>query len=790
MDTVKSELILMFLSNRLRFYQSFEIEQADMKDWVKIFLFKFVIEHTAKFDFATVFQTFEMVLGNLGYVVDEVEEDDGYVRDIDPFYLPYDDLDVDYTSMRCEISDDIPDLPSSSDVENYVENISHIPEGTSWASVSDTLEEFREEYQDLKTNSVSFEIPNDIVLNFDDDDGQINDLEIIDAGESMAPEVSADADIRTSCFVSYITGSDLKSKWRPKVTQVRPDPSIIQDAVDELFPNHHCVDDRFFQEWVETHDIDLEVTNCNLDMSNFNDWTKGSDTRLCPTLQVGGLSHRVPTQREALVAIKKRNMNVPELQSQFDHNTVLNTCVQRFLTHVIDKTRMSKLMPISGEELYYFNQYIENKNPPLSEYKGPIPLVALDRYMHMIKTTLKPVEEDSLHIERPVPATITYHKKGVVMMTSPYFLCAMVRLLYVLKSKFTIPTGKYHQIFQMDPKRLKNSKFFKEIDFSKFDKSQGHLHHDIQWKLLSYLGMPEHVIDTWFNAHEVSHIYDQNCGIGFSVDFQRRTGDACTYLGNTLVTLSVLSYVYDLSKPDILFVTASGDDSLIGSLSELPRDREDLCVSLFNFETKFPHNQPFICSKFLLVVDCDDGSEEVLAVPNPLKLLQKLGPKNLQVTVLDDYYQSLCDILWVFEDADICKRVADLAEYRRFKGLHKCQFLESALLSLPSLVANRLKFIRRTVNLESSKVCIRNDVYSDLVTSLDSRAKCRTYDADGSNRSRKREPWKGGETRTRGRAEPGGNCKNNRRVSSNVTIPNESNIGRKKPSRKGGFKLH
>lgn len=734
-----------------------------------------------------------MVLGNLGIVNDEEieDEDDGYVHDIDPFYLPYDDLDVDYTSIRCEIGEEIvPDLPQVSDLENYVENVSHIPEGTSWASVSDTLEEFREEYQDLKTDSVSFEIPEASKLNCDDDDGQLFDLELIDAGESLAPEVSADADIRKSVFVSYQTGSKLASKWRPKIVQVRPDPSVIQDAVDELYPNHFSVDDRFFQEWVETHDIDLEVSNCNLDMSTFNDWTKGVDTRLSPHLQVGGLSHRVPTQREALIAIKKRNMNVPELQSQFDHDKVLNDCVRRFLTHVVDKTRLSKLMPISGEELFYFNQYVENKNPPLSEYRGPIPLVALDRYMHMIKTTLKPVEEDSLHVERPIPATITYHKKGVVMMTSPYFLCVMVRLLYVLKSKFTIPTGKYHQIFQMCPQRLKNSSFFKEIDFSKFDKSQGHLHHDIQQKLFLYLGMPQHVIETWFNAHEVSHIYDQNCGIGFSVDFQRRTGDACTYLGNTLVTLSVLSYVYDLSRPDILFVTASGDDSLIGSLTELPRDREDLCVSLFNFETKFPHNQPFICSKFLLVVECEDGSEEVLAVPNPLKLLQKLGPKNLQVTVLDDYYQSLCDILWVFEDAGICKRVADLAEYRRFKGLYKCQFLESALLSLPSLVANRLKFVRRTINLESSRICTRNDVYSDLVTTFDSRVQRRTNDADGSNRTRDWKSWDGRETQTRSFAEPRRNRKGDSRFSSSSTISDESIVRGKKPPRKGRVKLH
>nr|UEP18545.1 MAG: RNA-dependent RNA polymerase [Cape gooseberry ilarvirus 1] len=789
MDKIKSELILMFVNDRVKFFHSMGVMHDDFMDWSSLFLFKFVVEHTAKFDFATVYMTLEMVLSRMGcQVPDDFEEDDGVSHTIDPFYLPYDDLDVDYTSTCCEVHEESQPIPSVSDFNEFVVNISHIPEGTHWGSVSDGSEEFREEIQDIRGVEYSLKIP-EIQIIEDDDDGEVFLPVVVDAGDSLAPDVSADADVRNSTFVSYKTGSEYASKWRPKVTQTRPDPSIIQSAVDELFPNHHSVDDRFFQEWVETHDIDLEVSSCGLDLSNFSDWTKGTDTRLVPNLNVGGLSHRVPTQRESLLAVKKRNMNVPELQSQFDFDRVLNDCVSRFLTHVIDKKRLAKLMPISGEELFYFNQYVREKNPPLSTYKGPIPLISLDRYMHMIKTSLKPVEEDSLHVERPIPATITYHDKGVVMMTSPYFLCAMTRLLYVLKSKFTVPTGKYHQIFQMDPMRLTTSKFFKEIDFSKFDKSQGHLHHDIQHKIFLMLGMPQHVITTWFNAHEVSHISDKACGLNFSVDFQRRTGDACTYLGNTIVTLSVLSYVYDLSSPNILFVAASGDDSLIGSITELPRDKEDLCVSLFNFETKFPHNQPFICSKFLLVVECDDGSKEVLPVPNPLKLLQKMGPKNLQVTVLDDYYQSLCDIVWVFEDMDICRRVAELAEYRRFKGLHKCLFLESALLSLPSLVANRLKFLRRTINVECSRNCIRDDVYIDLVSHFDSRC---TVRVDESKPERRRSASKAGnsERKSSGEIKPRGVRNRCCGLRCSGAVSPRITDGRKKSTWKGGGKLH
>nr|AQX34628.1 RNA dependent RNA polymerase [Tobacco streak virus] len=792
MDSVIKNLIVYHLSRRIDVGSSFGIEPADFIDWVKLFFLKFIVEHTARFiAVADIHTTMLLVLGTDD--PDYEEKDTSLIStEIDPFYLPYDDLDVDYTSLRV-FGDEYQSCSDRDDLTEFVSNISHIPEGTSWGSESDTS--FVEHLEEIQESPTKLDLTDRLVGDISDDvDGKVIETIPLDAHPASAPEVSCDADVRAYPFRLIPTFAILCCKGRPwRRRSFNFNSLSVPLNVVEMFPHHHFVDDRLFQEWVEITYLDWDVASCDLYVSVFNEWTKGVHTGWVPHMSVCGLSHRVPTQREALLAIKKRNMNVPELQSSFDHDDVLNRCVTRFITHVVDKTRLLKLNPISGEELYYFNQYLENKNPPLSEYKGPVPLVALDKYMHMIKTTLKPVEEDSLHTQRLTPAMIKYHTTGVVMTTSSYFLCAMVMLLCVLKYKFVLPTGTYHQLYQMNPELLQHSKEFKEIDFSKFDKSHGRLHHDVQFRLFMALGLPEHFVTTWFNSHERSHIRDRDCGIGFSVDYQRRTGDACTYLGNTLVTLSVLSYVYDLSDPNILFVAASGDDSLIGSRKPLPREKEDLCVSLFNFETKFPHNQPFICSKFLLVVECDDGSEEVLAVPNPLKLLQKFGPKNLQVTVLDDYYQSLCDILWVFNDADVCRRTAELAEYRRFKGTKKCLFLESALLSLPSLVANRMKFVRRTINLESSKVCIRDDVYSDLVSHFDSRvSRCddsegvRTPTSDDRSSSEHASVIYG---EARGRIKPRRNRKSEGR-SDRRDQSSGIETGRAKPSRKGRVKLH
>ncbi|UZH98847.1 RNA-dependent RNA polymerase 2a [rose ilarvirus 2] len=481
-----------------------------------------------------------------------------------------------------------------------------------------------------------------------------------------------------------------KPKFRPQQTDKVCDPTVIQDAINDIFPFHHEMDDTYFQTWVETQDISLEVSKCWLDASNFKDFTKGQQTYAVPTYQSGATSKRVNTQRETLLAVKKRNMNIPELQSTFDLDAEVSTCFKRFCTHVVDIPRVKRMPAMMGTEIEFFSAYLQGKNPPLSEYQGPLTLQSLDKYMHMVKTIVKPVEDNSLKFERPLCATITYHKKGIVMQSSPLFLSAMSRLFYVLKSKIHIPSGKWHQLFTLDAAAFDAAKWFKEVDFSKFDKSQGELHHKVQKLIFDLLKLPPEFVEMWFTSHERSHITDRDTGVGFSVDYQRRTGDANTYLGNTIVTLICLARVYDLCDPTIAFVIASGDDSLIGSTEELPRAPEHLFTSLFNFEAKFPHNQPFICSKFLISVDLSDGGREVIAVPNPAKLLIRMGRRDCQYQSLDELFTSWIDVIYYFRDSRVCEKVAELCAYRQTR--RSSMYLLSALLSLPSCFANRRKF--------------------------------------------------------------------------------------------------
>nr|UCJ00940.1 polymerase P2 [Prune dwarf virus] len=466
-------------------------------------------------------------------------------------------------------------------------------------------------------------------------------------------------------------------------------PGVLQFALDELFPYHNLVDDRFFQELVECNDIALELDDCSFDLSHFVSWDKGK-SGVDSTLMTGQTSNRQSTFREVALSVKKRNMNVPILNTVLNVEDVSNKIVNRFFETVVDINLLTTLPDvISIGEVNYFSDYLKGKAINDDElYVDPICLVSMDKYRHMIKSQLKPVEDNSLMFERPLAATITFHDKGKVMSTSPIFLAAATRLFACLNEKISIPSGKYHQLFSLDAERFDSVRFWKEVDFSKFDKSQQELHHEIQRKIFLRLGVPQEFVNTWFTSHCRSHISDAS-GLRFSVNYQRRTGDACTYLGNTIVTLAALCYVYDLRSSNVTMVVASGDDSLIGSYSELDRSFEHLFSTLFNFEAKFPHNQPFICSKFLLTMPTKGGGRQVVAVPNPAKLLIKLGVKSMTVDKFDDWFQSWLDLIHYFDDYYLIEVVCSMASYRYIR--RPSQFLVSAISSLKSLFANKKK---------------------------------------------------------------------------------------------------
>lgn len=160
------------------------------------------------------------------------------------------------------------------------------------------------------------------------------------------------------------------------------------------------------------------------------------------------------------------------------------------------------------------------------------------------------------------------------------------------------------------------------------------------------------------------------------IPYQRKSGDASTFLGNTLFLMAVICD--RIPVRDLQLALFSGDDSLLyGDRMDKYKDTQHFALR-FNLEVKFfSYEHSYFCSKFLLPVN---GKWRF--TPDPLKLFTKLGRRDLvNEAHIEEYRVSFQDNCKNFADFSICERVA-VAVCERY-GIHT-NFTEF-FASIPSL---------------------------------------------------------------------------------------------------------
>lgn len=81
----------------------------------------------------------------------------------------------------------------------------------------------------------------------------------------------------------------------------------------------------------------------------------------------------------------------------------------------------------------------------------------------------------------------------------------------------------------------------------------------------------------------VSVLTDLSTGLKTSVTYQRKSGDASTFLGNTMFLMGVLAYTYDMDNVECALF--AGDDSLLIGTGVL--DRVDDVFKAFQYDNSF-----------------------------------------------------------------------------------------------------------------------------------------------------------------------------------------------------------
>jgi len=227
-----------------------------------------------------------------------------------------------------------------------------------------------------------------------------------------------------------------------------------------------------------------------------------------------------------------------------------------------------------------------------------------------------------------------------------------------------------------------------EVDISKYDKSQMRIVLDFQCKVYEKLGMPKWAVELWRNYHEKCIIIFPQFGIHTFVNYQRRTGDAATWLGNTIVLLGLLAFLYPIER-SILSIVGGDDSTMHFKEEEKIPDQSQKAASLLNFELKVFafRDSIYFSSRFLVL-----GTLGWVFVGDPVKIIARWGRNDIQgdqhVVAI---WESMCALHYHYLNDEYRTIVTRAAEVR-YKFLLSNQELDLSPLS--NAIANAIKDLK------------------------------------------------------------------------------------------------
>lgn len=434
------------------------------------------------------------------------------------------------------------------------------------------------------------------------------------------------------------------------------DLAILQDFYDVIQPMGSLSDyfDLYFR--AELDDVYVTINNVRIDPDK-NAVLPVND-KMIPLLRTAILPPVEQTFIQVLKAYTDRNGNPPNLACVVDTDVLVDTVVDRFLATYIDPAQLSYVQMFSEESVELNTDDLEvwyKKQP-----KQIIDMLEADDlwlrkdltlYEMILKRNPKPNLDSNYYSKISSPQVIAASFKDMNAVVSPIVNILKNRLIAVMKRQFIMFSDVSIDVFEdilssrFPVMMLEKYAAYLEIDFSKYDKSQGYFAAELEERLIAILGFPKHLKALWRYCHLITTLWHRSTNFKGTCIYQRKSGDAMTYFGNTLLVMSVIASMYDLSDAYAMF---SGDDSFIffptGTEIE---DKTESFATLFNLEAKLLHYEwPYFCSKFLIPND-----NRWYAIPDLTKLLQKLGRMDLVDPIHAEQYR--------ISTADLCKNFSN-----------------------------------------------------------------------------------------------------------------------------------
>nr|QVG74708.1 RNA-dependent RNA polymerase [ssRNA positive-strand virus sp.] len=465
--------------------------------------------------------------------------------------------------------------------------------------------------------------------------------------------------------------------------------NILQDFIDRVQPQSSVSYNKYDHQQLHENDVLVLAENfyfCELHPYKFN-----SRDYLTSHLRTPIQRAVVPSIRQIIKAFAERNGSVPNLQGTINEFEQAKTLIEDFKkTYIRYGSVEMKQFPLTintnSIKEWLTTQPVSIKNLLLGYDSDFLLGNNLQRYNYILKRVAKIDTDIDAHMRYKSPQTIAYLDKLVNTIFCPLWRDIKKRLLFILKDNSFIyvdesPLGFVKKLNHRFPVSYFKNNFnkFLEIDFSKYDKSQKLIALLFETMIMDYFGVDKELIDIWIFLHIYTELYNPKLKFNAFVNYQRKSGDAATFIGNTLFLMAVIASVFDLNSIKF-YAMFSGDDSLL-FVNKLPislQEKVDKLAYLYNLEAKLlSFATPYFCSKFLI-----PNEDNWIFVPDVVKLINKLGRNDLvDYQHVEEYRISFLDNLHYYKNA-LNYEIINIAVNDRYKieGDHTIVYL--ALLNI------------------------------------------------------------------------------------------------------------
>nr|QTP76578.1 p7 [Potato yellow vein virus]QTP76580.1 p7 [Potato yellow vein virus] len=446
------------------------------------------------------------------------------------------------------------------------------------------------------------------------------------------------------------------------------------------------------------------VDDLTLDITRSAPYTSGDF--LVPKILGKGERTRPDTWKQVLISLSHRNFSAPRINERFD-NVKTAEILSKNLIGCMKLERLYENFDPVLPDLRRVDKWLISRDPNklrrlYRSFSTDLLVNKFNDLKLMVKGSMKPKLDTSSYSTYTPPSNIVYYEQVVNMFYSPIFLEVFERIRYCMNDKIVMYSGMnletLSEIISCKLTMPLNEYYTTEIDFSKFDKSQGVVFKLYEEMVYKFFKVSEDVYENIKFSEYFCRVRSRS-GIQTELGAQRRTGSPNTWLSNTLTTMAVVLSSYNLDDIELFLV--SGDDSLIFSKYPLDNRTQRMNVD-FGMEAKFIENSvPYFCSKFIIQ---DRGRIKV--IPDPVRFFEKLSvPVSYQDyenwNMIRERFISYKDLMVEF-DYDTSCMLVDVMVSKRYSLPNMASY--AALCYIHCLLANAQSFKR--IYLDSILVSI------------------------------------------------------------------------------------